>query len=101
MEEEARKSGVTAVKGRRGFGKAAQQCSGRARTKMGTEENLFVWETLAEAEAPPQAMVEWEEDGDREPVRADDTIGRGARGQLEAFTLLSSVHAGLLQAGEG
>lgn len=41
-------------------------------TETGTEENLFVLETLAKAEGCLQAVVEWEEDGDLEPVRADD-----------------------------
>lgn len=95
--EEARRSGVTGggVSGRM-LGSAV--C---VQTKMGTKESLFIWETLAEAEACPQAVIEWEEDRDREPVRADDTTGKGVRGQREAFTLLSSVHPGLLQAGEG
>lgn len=69
-------------------------------TETGTEENLFVLETLAKAEGCLQAVVEWEEDGDLEPVRADDHREGGER-SAGGLHILSSVHTGLLQAGEG
>lgn len=71
------------------------------RTNMRTEENLLDLETLAKAEAQLQAVVGWEEDEKMETVSADDTAGEVSdRVQLEAFTLLSPLHTGLLQAGE-
>lgn len=71
------------------------------RTNMRTEENLLDLEMLAKAEAQLQAVVGWEEDGKMETVSADDTAGEVSdRVQLEAFTLLSPLHTGLLQAGE-
>lgn len=68
---------------------------------MRTEENLLDLETLAKAEAQLQAVVGWEEDAKMETVSTDETAGEMSdQVQLEAFTLLSPLHTGLLQAGE-
>lgn len=39
-----------------------------------TEENRLDSKTSAEAEAPSQAVMEWEEDGETDAVGADDSV---------------------------
>lgn len=100
VKGEARKSGVMEVKGTGVSGRMVGSAVD-ARTNMRTEENLLDLETLAKAEAQLQAVVGWEEDAKMETVSTDETAGEMSdQVQLEAFTLLSPLHTGLLQAGE-